>query len=117
VKVLPDSRESRKSFIVKAQKNVFGWKYIGADSRDSGGGVMNRIEKKKIAPQAAKLFEEEVRELKPDISRKELCDMVNDYIYYQTDDLSEEEAHAIVDVTCRLTSKERSRDRSRRHST
>jgi hypothetical protein len=64
---------------------------------------MNRIEKKEMAPQAAKLFEEEVLELKPDIPRKELCDMVNDYIYYQTDDMSKGEAHAIVDVTCRLT--------------
>ena len=63
---------------------------------------MNRIEKKEMAPQAAKLFEEEVLELKPDIPRKKLCDMVNDYIYYQTDDMSKGEAHAIVDVTCRL---------------
>ena len=68
---------------------------------------MNRIEKKEVAPQAAKLFEEEVLELKPDISRKELCDMVDDYIYYQTDGMSKEEAHAIVDVTCRLALKER----------
>ena len=66
---------------------------------------MNRIEKKEIALQAAKLFEEEVLELKPDISRKELCDMVNDYIYYQTDDMSKGEAHAIVDVTCRSAMK------------
>jgi hypothetical protein len=47
------------------------------------------------------LFEKEVLEVKPDISRKELCDLVDDYIYYQTDDLGKEEAHAIVDVTCR----------------
>ena len=66
------------------------------------GGTMNRIEKKEMAPQAAKLFEEEVLELKPDISRKELCDMVDDYIYYQTDDMSKVEAHAIVDLSCRL---------------
>lgn len=66
---------------------------------------MNRIERKEIAPDAAKLFQEEVRELKPDISRAELCDMVDDYIYYQTDDISKEEAHAIVDVTCRSSSK------------
>jgi hypothetical protein len=63
---------------------------------------MNRIEKKEMAPHAAKLFEEEVLELKPDIPRKELCDMVDDYIYYQTDDMSTGEAHAIVDATCRL---------------
>jgi len=67
---------------------------------------MNRIEKKETAPQSAKLFEEEVLELKPDISRKELCDMVDDYIYYQTDDMSRGEAHAIVDVTCRLAMKD-----------
>jgi hypothetical protein len=66
---------------------------------------MNRIEKKETAPDAAKLFEEEVLELKPDILRKELCDMVDDYIYYQTDDMSREEAHAVVDVTCRLALK------------
>ena len=62
---------------------------------------MNRIEKKEIAPEAAKLFEEEVLEVKPDIPREELCDMVDDYIYYQTDDMGKEEAHALVDVTCR----------------
>ncbi len=67
---------------------------------------MNRIEKKEIAPDAARLFEQEVLELKPDIPRKELCDMVDDYIYYQTDGMSKEEAHAIVDITCRLTLKE-----------
>lgn len=70
------------------------------------GGAMNRIEQKEMAPQAAKLFEEEVLELKPDIPRKELCDMVDDYIYYQTDDMSKGEAHAIVDITCRLALKE-----------
>lgn len=62
---------------------------------------MNRIEKKETAPWAARLFEEEVRELKPDIPREELCSMVDDYIYYQTDDLSRMEAHAIVDRSCR----------------
>lgn len=67
---------------------------------------MNRIEKKEVAPSAARLFEEEVRELKPDISREELCDMVDDYIYYQTDDLSKMEAHAIVDISCRSRKKE-----------
>ena len=70
------------------------------------GGTMNRIEKKEMAPQAARLFEEEVLELNPDIPRKELCNMVDDYIYYQTDDMTKGEAHAIVDVTCRLSLKE-----------
>jgi len=63
---------------------------------------MNRIERKEIVVDAAKLFEEEVLETAPDISRKELCDMVDDYIYYQTDDLSKEEAHAVVQATCIL---------------
>jgi len=67
---------------------------------------MNRIEKKETAPNAARLFEEEVRELKPDIPREELCDMVDDYIYYQTDDLSKREAHAIVDISCRNRTRE-----------
>jgi hypothetical protein len=66
---------------------------------------MNRIEKKEIAPEAAKLFEQEVLEVKPDIPREELCDMVDDYLYYQTDDMSKKEAHAIVDITCRLSGK------------
>ena len=70
------------------------------------GGVMNRIENKEMAPQAAKLFEEEVLELNSGIPGKELCDMVDDYIYYQTDGMSKGEAHAIVDVTCRLALKE-----------
>jgi len=63
---------------------------------------MNRIERKEIVVDAAKLFEEEVLETAPDIPRKELCDMVDDYIYYQTDDLSKEEAHAVVEATCIL---------------
>jgi len=66
---------------------------------------MNRIERREIAPEAAKLFEGEVLQLKPDIPRKELCDMVDEYIYYQTDDITKEEAHAIVDITCRLAVK------------
>jgi len=63
---------------------------------------MNRIERKEIVIDAAKLFEEEVLESAPNIPRKELCDMVDDYIYYQTDDLSKEEAHAVVEATCIL---------------
>jgi hypothetical protein len=71
----------------------------------SEGGIMNRIENKEMAADAARLFTEEVLELMPDIPRKELCDMVDDFIYYQTDDVSKEEAHAVVDITCRLISK------------
>lgn len=71
-------------------------------SPDLKGDIMNRIEKKETAADAAKLFKEEVLELKPDILRKELCDMVDDYIYYQTDDMSKEEADAIVEATCIL---------------
>jgi hypothetical protein len=63
---------------------------------------MNRIEKKEIAPDASRIFQGEVRAIAPDITRKELCDMVDDYIYYQTDDMSKEEAHSIVDITCRM---------------
>ncbi|MGC1454701.1 MAG: hypothetical protein WA946_05890 [Nitrospirota bacterium] len=66
---------------------------------------MNRIENKKTIADTAKLFEEEVLELKPDIPRKELCDMVDEYIYYQSDDVSKEEAHTVVDVTCRSAPK------------
>ena len=62
---------------------------------------MNRIERKELAPDATKLFEEEVLELKPDIPREELCAMVDDYIYYQTDEMSKAEARAIVDRSCR----------------
>ncbi len=66
---------------------------------------MNRIEKKETIADSAKLFEEEVLELRSDIPRKELCDMVDEYIYYQTDDVSKAEAHAVVDVTCRSATK------------
>jgi len=62
---------------------------------------MNRIENKEMVSDAAKLFTEEVRELMPDIPRTELCDMVDDYIYYQTVGVSKEEAHAAVDGACR----------------
>ncbi len=64
---------------------------------------MNRIEKKETAADAARLFKEEVIELMPDIPRKELCDMVDDYIYYQTNDISKEEAHAVIEATCILS--------------
>ena len=63
---------------------------------------MNRIEKKETATDAARLFKEEVSELMPDIPRRELCEMVDEYIYYQTDDLSKQEADAIVEATCIL---------------
>ena len=62
---------------------------------------MNRIDQKGMMADAATLFAEEVRNLKQDISRKELCDMVDDYIYYQTDGVSKDEAHAAVNRTCR----------------
>ncbi len=61
---------------------------------------MNRIERKETAPDAAKLFEEEVREISPDISRDVLCTMVDEYLYYQQDDLTRDEAHRIVEETC-----------------
>jgi hypothetical protein len=62
---------------------------------------MNRIENKEMAADAARLFEQEVLGLKPDIPRKELCDLVDEYIYYQTDDMSRREAHAVSNETCR----------------
>ncbi len=61
---------------------------------------MNRIENKETAPDAAKLFEEEVREINPDIPRETLCRMVDDYLYYQQDDLTRREADRIVEETC-----------------
>jgi len=62
---------------------------------------MNRIERKEAAPVAARLFEEEVLELSPDIARAELCDMVEDFVYYQTDGMGREEALELVDRGCR----------------
>ena len=39
----------------------------------------------------------------PDIPRDELCDMVDDFIYYQTDAMSRQErTDAIVEATCIL---------------
>jgi hypothetical protein len=67
---------------------------------------MNRIEKKEMAADAAKLFKEEVLALKPDVPRNELCAMVDDYIYYQTNGMNngmnKEEAHAVIEATCFL---------------
>jgi hypothetical protein len=63
---------------------------------------MNRIERKEQAPVAARLFEQEVLELIPDITRAELCDMVEDFVYYQTDGLLREEARELVDKGCRM---------------
>ncbi len=61
---------------------------------------MNRIEHKEAAPGAARIFEEELREINKDTPREVLCNMVDDYLYYQQDDLSRKEAHAIVEETC-----------------
>ena len=66
---------------------------------------MNRIDRKEIAPDAARLFENEVLELNHDIERGELCAMVDEYIYYQTDGMSRREARAVVDETCRTAKK------------
>ncbi|HTF99158.1 MAG TPA: hypothetical protein VK654_01065 [Nitrospirota bacterium] len=62
---------------------------------------MNRIENKKTIADSAKLFEQEVLELDSDVPRDELCDMVDDYLYYQADDVSRAEAKKVVDATCR----------------
>jgi hypothetical protein len=74
---------------------------------------MNRIDKKEMAPDAAKLFEQEILGLKPDTPREELCDLVDDYIYYQTDGMSRKEAHAIVDAGCRAKGKKKLRRRAK----
>ena len=68
--------------------------------RSLGEVAMNRIENKEMAADAARLFKQEVLELNPDIPRKELCDMVDNYIYYQTDGVGKYEAHAVVEATC-----------------
>jgi hypothetical protein len=61
---------------------------------------MNRIEDKGMVTEAAKYFKEEVRELAPDIDREHLCGMVDEYIYYQQDDMTRAEAHKVVEETC-----------------
>ncbi len=66
---------------------------------------MNRIGRKEIARDAARLFENEVLELTSEIPRDELCGMVDDYVYFQTDDMSRQETHALVDETCRAARK------------
>ncbi len=49
---------------------------------------------------AAKYFKEEVLDIMPDIPGEELSDMVGAYIYYQQADVSKDEAHEVVEVTC-----------------
>ncbi len=61
---------------------------------------MNRIENKESITGAAAIFQEEVLELQPDIPREELCGMVDEYIFYQQDDVTREEAHKVVEETC-----------------
>lgn len=70
---------------------------------------MNRIERKALAPDAAKLFEAEVLAIWPDIPRDELCAMVDDFIFYQTDGLARSEAKAIVDRGCRAADRKKER--------
>ncbi len=61
---------------------------------------MNRIEKKENSRDAAKLFEQEVAELSPGLPQEELCSMVDDYIYYQQDEITRAESRAIIEETC-----------------
>lgn len=61
---------------------------------------MNRIEDKGMVTEAAKYFKEEVRKMAPGIDREELCEMVDEYIYYQQDDMTRAEAHKVVEETC-----------------
>ena len=70
---------------------------------------MNRIGQKALAPDAAKLFEAEVLSIWPDIPADELCDMVDDFIYYQTDGLARSEAKEIVDRGCRAANRQKER--------
>ncbi len=62
---------------------------------------MNRIESKDTVAGAAQHFENEVLELQPDISRSVLCAMVGEYVYYQQDDVTRDDAHSIEE-TCLL---------------
>lgn len=61
---------------------------------------MNRIEDKGMVTEAAKYFKEEVLEIMTDIPRENLCEMVDEYIYYQQADVSKNEAHKVVEETC-----------------
>ncbi len=49
---------------------------------------------------SANYFKEEVLDIEPDIPRKELFDMVGEYIYYQQADVGRVEAHEVVEATC-----------------
>jgi endonuclease V-like protein UPF0215 family len=60
---------------------------------------MNKIDRKWTID-SAKYFKEEVLEIMPDIPREELSEMVGEYIYYQQADVSQDEAHKIVEKTC-----------------
>jgi hypothetical protein len=62
---------------------------------------MNRIENRDTASGAAKLFEDEVLELEPDIARSDLCGMVGEYVYYQQDDITRTDAQAIEETCLR----------------
>ena len=62
---------------------------------------MNRIEDKGMVTEAAKYFKEEVLDMMaPGIDQETVCDMVDDFIYYQQDDMTRAEAHKVVEETC-----------------
>jgi hypothetical protein len=56
-------------------------------------------ELKKLPPTLHRYFKG-ILEVIPDIPRKELCDMVDDHSYHQTNDRKKKEAYAIVETTC-----------------
>ncbi len=49
---------------------------------------------------AANYFKEEVLDIMPDISREELSEMVEEYVYYQQPDVTKKEVHALAEETC-----------------
>jgi hypothetical protein len=67
--------------------------------RSLEGGNMNKTFDKWTVD-AANYFKEEVLDIEPDISRKDLSDMVGEYIYYQQADVGKDEAHEVVQATC-----------------
>jgi hypothetical protein len=49
---------------------------------------------------AANYFKEEILNIEPDIPRKDLFDMIGEYIYYQQADVGKDEVHEVVEATC-----------------
>ena len=61
---------------------------------------MDIIENRQLAADTARLFQHEILRVRPDIPPDELHELVFEYLFYRTSDLSRAAVHLLVDEAC-----------------